>query len=76
MQVIILFSNGLTRIIEVDPEDTISNAKKLIHERTDVPPCYQRLVFAGRELEDERIFNYYNIQRGSVIHISTLMRGD
>ncbi len=75
MQIFVKTLTGKSMAIDVTKEDSVQTLKQKIADREGIPADQQRLIFAGKELEEVRTMSDYNIQKENTIHMVLRLRG-
>ena len=74
-QIFVKTLTGKCITANIEPTDTVESLKNFIREREGIPNDQQRLVFGGKQLEDNRSLADYNIRKECTVHLVLRLRG-
>ncbi|CAN8001113.1 unnamed protein product, partial [Ixodes hexagonus] len=61
--------------IDIEPTDKVERIKERVEEKEGIPPAQQRLIFSGKQMNDDKTAADYKVTGGSVLHLVLALRG-
>jgi hypothetical protein len=61
--------------VDIEPSDTVARIKERVEEKEGIPPAQQRLIYAGKQMTDDKTAADFGMEGGSVVHLVLALRG-
>ncbi|KAI9141007.1 ubiquitin-related domain-containing protein [Paraphysoderma sedebokerense] len=61
--------------IDIEPSDKITRIKERVEEKEGIPPAQQRLIYGGKQMQDDKSASDFGLEGGSVLHLVLALRG-
>jgi len=75
MRIFIKALNGREITVDIQPTDTVKVLKRKVHDKLQVPPDNQRLLYSASQLEDKKTLDDYGIEANGTIHFVVRVPG-
>ncbi|KXT11393.1 hypothetical protein AC579_221 [Pseudocercospora musae] len=76
MQIKVRTLTGKEIELNIEPEDKVQNIKEKVEEKEGIPPVQQRLIFGGKQMNDDKSAAEYNLEGGATLHLVLALRDD
>ncbi|KAH0250509.1 hypothetical protein KCV00_g200, partial [Aureobasidium melanogenum] len=61
--------------LDIEPDYKVSRIKERVEEKEGIPPAQQRLIFGGKQMNDDKTASEYQLEGGATLHLVLALRG-
>ncbi|KAG9622971.1 hypothetical protein KCU64_g20526, partial [Aureobasidium melanogenum] len=75
MQIKVRTLTGKEIELDIEPDYKVSRIKERVEEKEGIPPAQQRLIFGGKQMNDDKTASEYQLEGGATLHLVLALRG-
>ncbi|GAB1734618.1 hypothetical protein KC343_g8375 [Hortaea werneckii] len=75
MQIKVRTLTGKEIELDIEPDYQVKKIKERVEEKEGIPPAQQRLIYGGKQMNDDKTAAEYSLEGGATLHLVLALRG-